>query len=1545
MQSFCALTSCCSELEEPPLLHPTPATVLPPVGSSRYIFIDVRYNLRLSSYQRNRYTAFIRIGSWDTNVLYPPHPIQGPRFQAFPHGGSPGYFTEGFLALQHALAMSLIAKQNYTKFLTLSTVRNLKVFAKRFPYPKYQHDFFFHFFSNFVPLVVLFVFFMNHLTLIQSIVWEKDKGLKEYQLMIGLRHWMLWAAYFFTYLIFHLISISVLCIVLFIKIEPRPVLQYSELSLIVIFLLCFAFATILFSFMTSTIFSKEIGLKWKNITLMEYEEFYFAYILGMLLFDGFLYGLVTWYIESVFPGKYGMPKPWYFFMMRSYWCGEKHKIKEITSLDDTTKTQYFEEEPTNLIAGIQIKNVYKNFHMYKTEKVAVKKLTLNIYEGQITVLLGNNGAGKSTTLSILSGLYPATSGEVYINGYEVSEQIVEIRKSFGLCLQQNLLYNNMTVSEQLYFYSVLKGIPQKMRSTEIEQMLSKFNLLEKCNVYANTLSGGMKRKVSIIIALLGGSKVVILDEPTSGMDPASRRSTWDFLQHHKQGRTILLTTHYMDEADVLGDRIAIMIEGSLKCCGSPIFLKNAYGIGYHIIMVKESHCNVEEIFKLIDYYIPTATLESNLKYELSFMLPKEYRHRFEDLFTDLENRQQELGIASFGAASTTIEEVFLRVNAMEDLETTSKSTQSQDPSLINQISITSESKFRNEMPESSITNEYPVIRFNTGCFLCSQQLWALFIKKMMYNWRNWKMLLLQILAFLSSFIILSASQRHSHNYLDKNPREMDLNEYGETIVPLSLIGNENFTEFIEVLEKTLQSNNHKLVVVQGDMLQYLLKNEDCILMCIVALILETRNSTVELTALFNNEAYHSPAVSLSLVHDILFKLNAPDPDTSLTVVNKPQPKIYEKERISLTTTGIEVVLDVHFGMAFLMSGFCLLSVTEMVSKAKHIQFMSGASILIYWFSALLWDLIVFFMTSCLLMVVFLCLELNIYVQNYRFLDTVLIFTMYGWSAIPLMYLMGFLYNHSGQAYTNLVQFNYFSGIFTNLIDIIGEKGLQSLLPNSTRKFILKSLTIFPNYNLGKCLSNYFDFYQMVLICSLKKPSAASLECLQEYNKNIYSMEKNMIGEHLISMCVIGFIFLLLLFFWETTWWKIRAFFSKYIYFGIYKIFKEEKISKELSGDSDDEDVQNERKRVLALTLELLDSAIVMKELIKIYFKCPVVLAVKNISFEVQKGECFGLLGYSGAGKSTIFQILAEEDSATSGDVFIDGSNITRNFRKVTSKVSYCPQSDALLEYMTARETLIMYARLWGISENQINPYVNERLKSLQLAAHADKIIRTYSGGNKRRLSTAVAMTGNPLIILMDEPSTGVDPLARKLICNVVTEARKNDKAIVISSHSMEECDSICTKLAIMVEGKIVCLGSPQNLKNKFGNVYNLKVKVKSDISEAKLEEFKRFILVIFPGSELDQENQGILNYHIPRKDNNWGKVFGILEKAKQQYDLEDYCIGQMTLEQIFLTFSMSKNVPDVPDYMKKRELGKVSLNKMNTVSLEEKDKSRISEIE
>ncbi|XP_042639274.1 phospholipid-transporting ATPase ABCA3-like [Orycteropus afer afer] len=1043
-------------------------------------------------------------------------------------------------------------------------------------------------------------------------------------------------------------------------------------------------------------------------------------------------------------------------------------------------------------------------------------------------------------LCLILGLYPPTSGKAYINGYDTSKDMVQIRKSLGLCPQQDLLFTYLTVSEHLYFYCVIKGIPQKLRSMEINHMLSAFNLLEKRDAFSQSLSGGMKRKLSIIIALIGGSKVVILDEPTSGMDPVSRRVTWDLLQQYKQDRTILLTTQYMDEADVLGDRIAIMVRGTLQCCGSSIFLKQIYGVGYHIVMVKEPHCDVEEISKLIHNHIPVATLENSVGSELSFILPKEYTHRFEILFTDLEERQKELGIASFGASITTMEEVFLRVNNMADSRVVSHI---QKPFLHENQNVNASTYF--ETVDCSTTTENSTIRFNTGCSLYSQQFRAMFIKRALFSWRNWKLVLLQILGLLGVITFLLKVDDFSKEN-DEITRNMNLGQYGQTIVPLSISGNSNLTvNLVKHLENMLRSENQILRKVQGDLLNYLMENKDCIRLCIVALSIEEKANEIVLTVLFNNEAYHSPSVSLAVLDNILF-MSLSGPDASITVSNKPQPYHDFNDFVENASNGGFVAVNVHFGMALLISGFCLLTVTERVTKVKHIQLVTGIYVFIYWFSALLWDFIIFFISCCLLLVILKYCKVDVFVMDDNSLDTMMLLMLYGWSAIPLMYLMSFLYSESTTAYIKLVLFNYFSGIFSLLIDITLQYNLETKISNGTRTFILNALLLFPNYNLAKALEDYSNIYHEKALCYRLEHPAPYVDCSKIKIKNVYSLKENMIGKYLITMSTLGFFLFLLIFIWEFTLWKLKIFISQHICFGIYKKFKKNIISKELTGESEDEDVEKERKRVVELPQEELNATVLIKELTKIYFKCPAILAVKNISLTIQKGECFGLLGFNGAGKSSLFQMLVGEKTATSGDLFIEGFSITNNILKVRSKIGYCPQSDALLDYMTGREIMIMYARIWGVSEPHVNVYVNYWLSSLRLESHADKFIYTYSGGNKRRLSTAIALMGNPSVIFLDEPSTGMDPVARHLLWKLVTEIRETGKAIIITSHSMEECEALCTRLAIMVKGKFMCLGSPQHLKNKFGQVYILKAKVKPDLDEDKLEDFKIFISKTFP---------------------------------------------------------------------------------------------------
>uniref|UniRef100_A0A8D2JTK8 ABC transporter domain-containing protein n=1 Tax=Sciurus vulgaris TaxID=55149 RepID=A0A8D2JTK8_SCIVU len=1341
--------------------------------------LQVKYHLRFIRVQRTVWWPD-KIG-WQTTLLFPNHPSSGPRNPELSDGGSPGYIKEGFLAVQHALdkAIMLYHESSLGKRL----FDGITIFVQRFPYPAFPHHGLLWVASPFLPLMFILTFSPIVLSIMQYIVQEKENRLKEYQLIIGLRNWIIWAAYFFTFFLLYIIIISLICVLFFTKNVEH---QTSFFAI---------FNHRAFIYDKYLLFISEIGVKWHNLWTPASldDNLIFGYLLGMLLLDAFLYGLVTWYVETVFPGQCGVPQPWYFFLLRSYWFGKPRIKEEKENAEEhggTQRSTYFEAEPINLVAGIQIKHLHKEFN----GKAAVNDLSLNVYEGQVTILLGHNGAGKSTTLSVLTGRFPPTRGEAHVNGLDISDNMIEIRKNLGFCPQHDLLFKDLTLSEHLFFYSVIKGMPLKMHPLEIDHMLSIFDLLENRHAFSHSLSEGAKRKLSVIIALIGGSKVVILDEPSSGMDPVSKRLTWNLLLQYKHNRTILVTTPYMDEADTLGDRIAILVRGTLQCCGSSVFLKQTYGAGYHIVMQREPLCDVEKISAMIQSHVPGAELENDIGDELSFVLLKEYTHRFEALFDELEKNQKELGIANFGVSISTMKEVFLKVNKLAASQMT---IQDQNIRKDKQQSKNMSKSFESyERPGFSRTfPELATIKFNTGFPLYRQQFCSMFIKRALFSWRNWKLILLQIIVILAvtTYLLIALQLKDD----DVPAREMDLTHYGRTIVPYSISGNSDLSvNLIRNLEIFLKSKN-----------QELRKVKECREFCIIALSIEVEKNTTVFTILFNNEAYHSSATSLAVLDNILFMLLS-GPRASITVSNKPQP---------LPVYAFENIQCLAFGISILAGSFCLQTVTERISKAKHIQFLSGVYVLTYWLSALLWDLICFSVPCFLLLVsgVFKFCDVEAFVVNYNFLDTMLIFMLYGWCIVPLMYLGSFLFSNV----KIITYFLYFLLILSNLKII----------------FII-----------------YFLLFGIILFFVLVFKVRLSFLSSSVTQNNIYSFGEHGIAKFLVTLAAMGLIFLLLLFSLETAFWSLKNFVFHNIIFNFFNLLTK--------------------------------------------VKTVIVRAVRNISLVVQQSECFGLLGLNGAGKTTIFKMLTGEETITSGVVLIDGSSIR-------SRIGYCPQSDSVLNHMTGRELLIMYARLWGVPESDIYKYVEVFLCSVHLEPLADNFIYTYSGGSKRRLSTAIALMGKSSVVLLDEPSTGMDPVARHLLWDTVTWICKTGKAIIITSHSMEDCEALCTRLAIMVKGMFICLGSPRHVRNKFGNIHTLTAKINISKDEDKVKKFKQFIEKAFPGNVINQDYQGIIGYFIPSKEICWGKVFSILEKAKVLFNLEDYSISQITLEQIFLTFA------------------------------------------
>jgi ABC-2 type transport system ATP-binding protein len=209
---------------------------------------------------------------------------------------------------------------------------------------------------------------------------------------------------------------------------------------------------------------------------------------------------------------------------------------------------------------------------------AVEDLTLTIREAEVFGLLGPNGSGKTTTINCVTGLLKPTRGSVRVGGFDVQSQQHEAREVMGVSPQETAVYPHLTGKENVQLFGQLYSVPRDVLRQRVDQVLEKVGLLEDAGRRVGKYSGGMKRRVSIAMALVTDPKIILLDEPTVGMDPQARRAVWDFvLELRDQGKTIVLTTHYMEEAEELCDEVAIIDHGKLIALGSPGELKAKFG--------------------------------------------------------------------------------------------------------------------------------------------------------------------------------------------------------------------------------------------------------------------------------------------------------------------------------------------------------------------------------------------------------------------------------------------------------------------------------------------------------------------------------------------------------------------------------------------------------------------------------------------------------------------------------------------------------------------------------------------------------------------------------------------------------------------------------------------------------------------------------------------------------------------------------------------------------------------------------------------------------
>ncbi|KAM7094065.1 ATP-binding cassette sub-family A member 2 isoform 2-T2 [Molossus nigricans] len=1711
-----------------------------------------------------------------------------------PNTGGRFYFLYGFVWIQDMMERAII-----NTFVGHDVVEPGS-YVQMFPYPCYTRDDFLFVIEHMMPLCMVISWVYSVAMTIQHIVAEKEHRLKEVMKTMGLDNAVHWVAWFITGFVQLSISVTALTAIL----KYGQVLLHSHVLIIWLFLAVYAVATIMFCFLVSVLYSKAklasacggiiyflsyvpymyvaireevahdritafekciaslmsttafglgskyfalyevagVGIQWHTFSQspVEGDDFNLLLAVTMLMVDAVVYGVLTWYIEAVHPGMYGLPRPWYFPLQKSYWLGSGRteawewswpwaRVPRLSVMEEDQacamesrrleETRGMEEEPTHLrlvVCVDKLTKIYKN-----DKKLALNKLSLNLYENQVVSFLGHNGAGKTTTMSILTGLFPPTSGSATIYGHDIRTEMDEIRKNLGMCPQHNVLFDRLTVEEHLWFYSRLKSMAQEEIRKEMDKMIEDLELSNKRHSLVQTLSGGMKRKLSVAIAFVGGSRAIILDEPTAGVDPYARRAIWDLILKYKPGRTILLSTHHMDEADLLGDRIAIISHGKLKCCGSPLFLKGAYGDGYRLTLVKRpaepggpqepgltssppgrvplSSCSEPQVSQFIRKHVASCLLVSDTSTELSYILPSEAAKKgaFERLFQHLECSLDSLHLSSFGLMDTTLEEVFLKVseedqsleNSEADVKESRKDTLPGAEGLASlgeahagnlarcaelaqsQASLQSTSSVGSargdegagyadvyEAEAEALTRVGQGSRKLEGWWLKVRQFHGLLVKRFHCARRNSKALSSQILlpalfvcvAMTVALsvpeigdlppLVLSPSQYHNYTqprgnfipYANEERREYRF-QLSPDASPQQLVSTfrlpsgvgatcvlkspangslgstlnlssgesrllaarffdsmclESFTQGLPLSNfvppppspapsdspvsqdlDLLQAWNTSLPptsgpdnwtsapslprlvrepvrctcstqgtgfscpsgvggrppqmrVVTGDILtditghnvsEYLLFTSDRFRLhrygaitfgnvqksipasfgarapAMVRKIAVRRAAQV----FYNNKGYHSMPTYLNSLNNAILRANLPKSKGhpaayGITVTNHPMNKTSASLSLDYLLQGTDVVIAIFIivAMSFVPASFVVFLVAEKSTKAKHLQFVSGCNPIIYWLANYVWDMLNYLVPATCCVIILFVFDLPAYTSPTNFPAVLSLFLLYGWSITPIMYPASFWFEVPSSAYVFLIVINLFIGITATVATFLLQLFEHDKDLKVVNSYLKSCFLIFPNYNLGHGLMEM-----------------AYNEYVNEYYAKIGQFDKmkspfewDIVTRGLVAMTVEGFVGFVLTIMCQYNFLR-----------------QPQRMPVSTKPVEDDVDVASERQRVLRGDAD--NDMVKIENLTKVYKsrKIGSILAVDRLCLGVRPGECFGLLGVNGAGKTSTFKMLTGDESTTGGEAFVNGHSVLKELLQVQQSLGYCPQFDALFDELTAREHLQLYTRLRGVPWKDEAQVVKWALEKLELTKYADQPAGTYSGGNKRKLSTAIALIGYPAFVFLDEPTTGMDPKARRFLWNLILDLIKTGRSVVLTSHSMEECEALCTRLAIMVNGRLRCLGSIQHLKNRFGDGYMITVRTKSS---QNVKDVVRFFNRNFPEAVLKERHHTKVQYQLKSERISLAQVFSKMEQVVGVLGIEDYSVSQTTLDNVFVNFAKKQS-----DNLEQQETG------------------------
>ena len=1225
--------------------------------------------------------------------------------------------------------------------------------------------------------------------------------------------------------------------------------------------------------------------------LKTYTSFSIGKMVLMYVIDFFLFLFLGYYLHNVLPHDFGIRRPFYFLCTSDYWCNNsKKKNKKVEKdLEEKTGQDYVKYKSKDSYSNVSIDedtNLYGNSPNFESEEIykdrtkkddvlrvrnivkifgdgkkAVDGVNLNFYKDEIFALLGHNGAGKTTLISMLTGMYEATNGKAIYDDVNIldSSNMDKFREKLGICPQHDILFEDLTIREHLEMFSIFKGVQSDDVKNEVDKVLHDFQLEDIQNMIAKNLSAGQRRKLSISISLIGGSKVIFLDEPSSGMDITSRRNLWEILKRQCEGKIIILTTHYMEEASVLGKRIGIINLGQMKCIGSPLFLIEKYGKFMSLNITKEENANSDKIIEFVTHLADGVEYEA-LSEEIMFRVPiknedngKNKKLDLKSFFQNFDKNIKNLNIQSYSASMPTLEDVFLNVAA----EDNKKPKEDKDGVLLieqQNDEILYNSNLREDYTKKS--------KFLNDFMICTK-------RRYLITKRDLKGFLMEILCPIILVLFGLGISKINMGY-DSHPADMDITEMGNQkilyahingaiddgylISGINKVKSEkiNFTpsssdkqiaikEFVEKIydieKDTEDSSNNEVDMASDSYVGYysslLMLDED------------TTNHKYEFVMVLNARVAHGiPIYSHYLLKQIIKKATGNDVDIHYT--HYPLPMTHDLSEKESFGNSIAVIFFIAIALALMPANFITTYVKERINNSKHLMRISGINIFSYWIVNYIFELVKYYFATGICLLLLLAFD---YYEKYLYI----LYLTFGPSMISLTYALSFFFDNESNAQNAVILINFLFGYLGSII--VGVlRGMESAA--TAAKAIEYIFALVPTF----C----FEFSFNLLINPIGIYMVDYPDEWYYFDDDVVIKKFNLLLSMVIYSVAECVLYGLLLVFIESRTYA----FSKPTNNKIESEINDSEVLKEIdkvnftseelfsssernnvlvNGNERDNKKKDNDKLIQNDKNEKNEYSVRIKNLKKVYTNgcCSSpkddVVAIKNLNFAIKPGECFGLLGLNGAGKTTTFKCITQELAQNNGTIYVNGKNIIGRFNELNELFGYCPQFDAIFELLSVYENLEFYARIKGIKEESISLLVNGMIKEMSLDEFTNKIAGRLSGGNKRKLAVAISMLCNPPIILLDEPSTGMDPEARRFMWSVIhkmsTKGRKS--SVIMTTHSMDEAETLCKRMGIMVNGEFVCLGKANQIKDKYGFGYEADVRIKPMTEKQKEEIFAK----------------------------------------------------------------------------------------------------------